>query len=116
MRYNTVKVFFCKDEVSTLPELAEELKVTYDWASWSVSADGRNIVFTAKDSDDAVVKKGYVGPSGFAYHLEDDEDDQFEENETNSWQEYDVDWSADLGWSDCVWGENSDGDTVMVHG
>jgi len=114
MSYRSVQVTFSESEVSTLAELADELKEMYGWESWRISENGANIVFTAKDSEDGKVKEGYVGPSGFAYRLEDDPDDQY--GEEDDWDEYNVNWDEDFdGWCDHVWGTDEDGNTVMVH-
>ena len=114
MSHRSVKVTFSESEVSTLAELAEELKEMYGWKSWRISENGANIVFSAKDSEDGEVKEGYVGPSGFAYRLEEDPDDRF--GEEDGWDEYNVNWDEDFdGWCNHVWGADEAGNTVMVH-
>ena len=114
MSHRLVQVTFSESEVSTLAELAEELKEMYGWKSWRISENGANIVFSAKDSGDGRVKEGYVGPSGSAYRLEGDPDDRF--GEEDGWDEYDVNWDEDFdGRCDHVRGADEYGNTVMVH-
>ena len=111
MAYEVKRIAFSESEVSTLAELAESLAPRYGWQKWR--AEGGNIVFEAKDSDGSL-REGYVGPSGFAYRMEDDEEDWFSGDD--EWPEYDVNWDEDFdGWNNHVWGEDENGDTVMVH-
>lgn len=95
------KILIDDDQVTTLAELAKELAGMYGWTSYEV--DGDTIYF---ETGDGVRRR--VDVSGFAQTFEDGE--WVDDNEMN------VDWAEAFdAWSDYVWAEDEDGNTVMVH-
>ena len=90
------------DCVTTLAELAEELKKLYQWDRYEVADD--HIKFWAKDGGREVA--GQVDSTGFAVDQETGED----------LDEFDVNWDEDFdGWSNRVWAWGEDGRLVMLH-
>lgn len=95
------KILIDEDSVSTLGELAKELAKMYGWKSHEIEGD--TIRFETGDG-----AKHRVDTSGFAQTLEDGE--WVDDDELN------VDWDEDFdGWSNHVWAEDEDGNTVMLH-
>lgn len=91
-----------EDQVSTLNGLAKELAGMYGWKSYEV--DGDTILFNTEDG-----RKHRVDTSGFAQTLGDN-------GEWNDDDELNVDWDEDFdAWSNHVWAEDEDGNTVMLH-
>lgn len=88
-------------QVSTLSGLADELARMYGWKSHEVEGD----VIRFETDDGA---KHRVDTSGFAQTLEDGE--WVDDDELN------VNWDEDFdSWSNHVWAEDEDGNTVMLH-
>lgn len=95
------KILIDEDQVTTLAELAKELAKTHGWKSHEVEGD--TVRF---ETDDGA--KHRVDASGFAQTLEDGE--WVDDDELN------VDWDEDFdAWSNHVWAEDEDGNTVMLH-
>ena len=95
------KILIDEDSVSTLAALAGELAKMYGWKSYKVEGDA--IHFETNDG-----AKHRVDTSGFAQTLEDGE--WVDDDELN------VDWDEDFdAWSNHVWAEDEDGNTVMLH-
>lgn len=95
------KILIDEDSVSTLAGLAGELAKTYGWKSYEVEGD--TIHF---ETDGGA--KHRVDTSGFAQTLEDGE--WVDDDELN------VNWDEDFdAWSNHVWAEDEDGNTVMLH-
>jgi hypothetical protein len=95
------KIFIDEDQVTTLAQLAKDLSGTYGWKSYEV--EGNEIRF---ETDDGA--KHRVDTSGFAQTLEDGE--WVDDDELN------VNWDEDFDrWSNHVWAEDEDGNTVMLH-
>ena len=95
------KVLIGEDNVSTLGELAEKLAKMYGWKSHEVKGD---VIYC--ETDDGV--KHRVDTAGWVQTLEDDE--WVDDDELN------IDWDKDFGeWSNRVWAEDEDGNTVMLH-
>lgn len=95
------KILIDENSVSTLAQLAGELAKMYGWKSYEVEGDA--IRFETGNG-----AKHRVDTSGFAQTFEDGEwvDDD----------EWDVDWDEDFdAWSNHVWAEDEDGNTVMLH-
>ena len=101
------KIFIDEDQVTTLAELAKELAPMYGWTSYV--ADGQEIRFTAKasdDLDDGKTVNGILETSGFAYDADTGE----------NIDDFNVDWDEDFdGWSNHVWAEDENGNVVMLH-
>lgn len=96
----TIKI--AADQVTTLKELAKELAKRYGWESYKVRGD--TIYFKAESDGKKV--NGWIDLSGFAYDAETEED----------LDEWNVNWDEDFdGWSNHVWAETKDGETVMLH-
>lgn len=94
------KILIDETQVTALAELAEEIAEADSWKSYKVEGD--TIRF---ETDDGA--KHRVDTSGFAQTLEDGEwVDDYELN---------VDWDEACGWSNHVWAEDEDGNTVMLH-
>ena len=88
--------------VATLGELAEELAKTYGWTSYEAAAD----VIYFKASADGEPVNGRLETSGFAYDVD----------TGDSIDAWNVDWDEDFDkWSNRVWAEDEDGNTVMLH-
>lgn len=97
-----VKVSLPADQVTTLEELAKDLARIYGWKSYAV--DRGEIRFEAESGGEAV--NGILETSGFAFDAETDE----------PLDEWNVDWDEDFdAWSNYVWAEDEDGNTVMLH-
>lgn len=96
------KIFIDEDQVTTLAELAKELAGMYGWTSYTVK--GSDIYFKASSAGERV--NGRLELSGFAYDADSGE-------EIDEWN---VDWDEDFdAWSNHVWAEDEDGNTVMLH-
>jgi len=95
------KILIDEDQITSLAQLAKELARMYGWTSHEV--DGGEIRFENGDG-----KKHRVDTSGFAQTLEDGE--WVDDDDLN------VNWDEDFdGWSNHVWAEDEDGNTVMLH-
>ena len=95
------KILIDEDQITTLAELAKELAKMYGWTSYEVEGD------TIHFKTGSVVKHR-VDTSGFAQTLEDGE--WVDDDDLN------VNWDEDFdGWSNHVWAEDEDGNTVMLH-
>ena len=96
------KILIDEDSVTTLAELATELKRSRGWKSWIV--DGGSIEFTVEE--DGKDRRYRIEPSGFAYDAETEEEAE----------EHDVNWDEEFdGWSNHVWAEDEKGNVVMLH-
>lgn len=98
------KILIDEDQVSTLAELAAELAKSHGWESYEV---GTTEIRFVKDG-----VKGVVDLGGFAQKVpEDEENSDFED-----WDEENIDWDEEFdAWSNHVWAEDEDGNTVMLH-
>ena len=96
------KVLVDADCVTSLKELAKELADQYGWTSYEVAKDFVN--FKAKVKGRVV--NGKVELSGFAY----------EQKTGKRLEAFDVDFDECFdGWANHVWGEDEDGNAVMIH-
>lgn len=95
-------IFIHEDNVTTLSEIAEELAKKYGWTSYEVGAD---VIYFKANADGEPVN-GRLETSGFAY-------DADTGDSIDAWN---VDWDEDFDeWSNHVWAEDEDGNTVMLH-
>ena len=90
------------NQVTPLKELAEILAANHGWRSYRVL--GKSVYFTAGFDKDLVNGKIYL--SGFAYDAK-----------TGApLEDQNVLWDEEFdGWSNYVWAEDVDGNTVMLH-
>ena len=96
------KVLIDEDQVTTLAQLSETLATIYGWTSYEVAAD---VIYFKANADGEPVN-GRLETSGFAYDVD----------TGDSIDEWDVDWDEDFdAWSNHVWAEDEDGNTVMLH-
>jgi hypothetical protein len=96
------KILIDEDQVVTLAELAKDVADAYGWTSYEVGAD---VIYFKANADGEQVN-GKVELSGFAYDVDSGE----------PIDEWNVDWDEVFdGWSDHVWAEDEDGNTVMLH-
>ena len=95
------KILIDEDSVTTLAELAKELAESHGWDEYEV---GTTEIRFAKGG-----ARGVVDLGGFAQRVLDGE-------ELEDWDEENVDWDEEFdGWSNHVWAEDEDGNTVMLH-
>lgn len=95
------KILIDEDQVTTLKELAKSLAKSFGWKSHRVEDD---VIYFKTDDG----KQRRVDTSGFAQVLEGDE--WVDDDELN------VDWDEEFdGWSNHVWAEDENGNTVMLH-
>jgi len=96
------KILIDEDQVTTLTQLAKELADMYGWKSYEV--EGGVVYFKANADGEPV--NGRLETSGFAYDADTGDD----------LDEWNVDWDEDFdAWSNHVWAENENGETVMLH-
>ena len=96
------KILIDEDQVTTLTQLAKELADMYGWTSYEVAGD---VIYFKANADGEPVN-GRLETSGFAYDADTGDD----------LDEWNVDWDEDFdAWSNHVWAEDEDGNTVMLH-
>ena len=99
-----------EDQVSTLKELAAQLASMYGWTSYEVANHAVNfkedVIYFKAIGEDGKEVHGVIDTTGFANDVVSGE----------PLDEWNVDWDEDFdAWSNHVWAEDEDGNTVMLH-
>lgn len=98
------KILIDDDQITTLAELAKDLAKSHGWKEYEVDNGKGEIKFVSSEGVKCV-----VDTSGFAQRVMDD-------GTLEDWDDENVDWDEEFdGWSNHVWAEDEDGNTVMLH-
>ena len=98
------KILIDDDQITTLAELAKDLAKSHGWKEYEVDNGKGEIKFVSSEGVKCV-----VDTSGFAQQVMDD-------GTLEDWDDENVDWDEDFDrWSNHVWAEDEDGNTVMLH-
>lgn len=101
---NNIAVIVPSDQVTSLNDLAKDLAKYRDWKRWKVLKD--EIHFWPEDRPGL---ECCVDTSGFAFYR-DGAGEWVPSDEDN------VDWDQEFdAWSNHVWAEDANGNTVMLH-
>lgn len=104
------KIFIGKDQVTTLAQLAKKLAGMYGWTSYEVANHAVNfkedVIYFKALGEDGKEVHGVIDTTGFAKDVV----------SGKPLDEWNVDWDEDFdAWSNHVWAEDEDGNTVMLH-
>jgi len=98
------KILIDEDQVVTLAELAKDLAESHGWKEYEVDNGKGEIKFVSAEGVKCVVDL-----VGFAQRVRED-------GTLEDWDDENVDWDEEFdGWSNHVWAEDEDGNTVMLH-
>ena len=98
------KILIDDDQITTLAELAKDLAKSHGWKEYEVDNGNGEIKFVSSEDVKCV-----VDTSGFAQRITDD-------GILEDWDDENVNWDEEFdGWSNHVWAEDEDGNTVMLH-